>query len=126
MPHGGRETGHTTRGELSNLPPAKALVRHLLTATVCPGTQGFRELDEHPEDEQFRGIVVLRLDGGLFFATSDASEDRVREVALSTPVVAGIVLDCEGMDFIDSQAPGSSWRSWSSRSRQARRFGWPA
>ena len=68
-----------------------------------PGTQVFRELDEHPGDEQFPGVVVLRLDGGLFFATSDALEDRVREVALSTPGLTGIVLDCEGIDFIDSQ-----------------------
>jgi SulP family sulfate permease len=68
-----------------------------------PGTQVFRELDEYPGDEQFPGIVVLRLDGGLFFATSDALEDRVREVALSTPGITGIVLDCEGIDFIDSQ-----------------------
>ncbi len=68
-----------------------------------PGTQVFRELDENPSDEQFPGVVVLRLDGGLFFATSDALEDRVREVALSTPDINGIVLDCEGIDFIDSQ-----------------------
>jgi len=67
------------------------------------GTQVFRELDEHPADEQFPGVVILRLDGGLFFATSDALEDRVREVALSTPEITGIVLDCEGIDFIDSQ-----------------------
>jgi len=68
-----------------------------------PGTQVFRELEEHPDDEQFPGVVILRLDGGLFFATSDALEDRVREVALSTPDITGIVLDCEGIDFIDSQ-----------------------
>jgi sulfate permease, SulP family len=68
-----------------------------------PGTQVFRELDEHPEDESIPGVVVLRLDGGLFFATSDALEDRIREVALSAPDVNGIVLDCEGVDFIDSQ-----------------------
>jgi high affinity sulfate transporter 1 len=68
-----------------------------------PGTQVFRELDEHPEDERFPGVVVLRLDGGLFFATSDALEDRFREVALSTPAITGIVLDCGGIDFIDSQ-----------------------
>jgi anti-anti-sigma factor len=68
-----------------------------------PGTQVFRELDEHPEDERFPGVVVLRLDGGLFFATSDALEDRIREVALSAPDVTGIVLDCGGVDFIDSQ-----------------------
>ena len=68
-----------------------------------PGTQAFRELDEHPGDDHFPGVVVVRLDGGLFFATSDALEDRVREVALSTPEITGIVLDCEGIDFIDSQ-----------------------
>jgi high affinity sulfate transporter 1 len=68
-----------------------------------PGTQVFRELDEHPDDEQVPGVVVLRLDGGLFFATSDALEDRIREVAMSTPDITGIVLDCEGIDFIDSQ-----------------------
>jgi sulfate permease, SulP family len=67
------------------------------------GTQVFRELDEHPEDERFPRVVVLRLDGGLFFATSDALEDRIREVALSTSDIGGIVLDCEGIDFIDSQ-----------------------
>ena len=48
-------------------------------------------------------MVVLRLDGGLFFATSDALEDRIREVAQSTPGVTCVVLDCEGIDFIDSQ-----------------------
>ena len=68
-----------------------------------PGTEAFRELDEHPTDEQFPGVVVLRLDGGLFFATSDALEDRVRDVALSTPDITGMVLDCEGIDFMDSQ-----------------------
>ena len=67
------------------------------------GTQAFRGLDEHPGDEQFPGVVVLRLDGGLFFATSDALEDRIREVALTAPEITAIVLDCEGMDFIDSQ-----------------------
>jgi sulfate permease, SulP family len=68
-----------------------------------PDTRFFRELDENPGDEEVPGVVVLRLDGGLFFATSDALEDRVREVALSTPGITVIVLDCVAMDFIDSQ-----------------------
>jgi sulfate permease, SulP family len=77
-------------------PPMPVLARE-------PGTQVFRELDEHPGDEQFAGVTVLRLDGGLFFGTADALEDRVREVALSAPGSTAIVLDCGGMDFIDSQ-----------------------
>ena len=68
-----------------------------------PGTQVFRELAEHPDDEQVPEVVVLRLDGGLFFATSDALEDRVRELIHSTPGITGMVLDCEGIDYIDSQ-----------------------
>jgi len=77
-------------------PPTPVLARE-------PGTQVFRELDEHPGDEQFAGVTVLRLDGGLFFATADALEDRVREVALSAPGSTAIVLDCGGIDFVDSQ-----------------------
>ena len=46
-----------------------------------PGTQVFRDIEEHPEDETYPGITVLRLDGGLFFATAEALEDRVRELA---------------------------------------------
>jgi SulP family sulfate permease len=68
-----------------------------------PGTQVFRELDEHPDDEHYPGVVVLRLDGGLFFATSDALEDRIRALIQSTPRLTGLVLDCEGIDFVDSQ-----------------------
>jgi high affinity sulfate transporter 1 len=68
-----------------------------------PESRAFRQLDGNPGDEQFPGIVILRLDGGLFFATSDALEDRIREVALLTPDIRAIVLDCVAIDFIDSQ-----------------------
>ncbi len=67
------------------------------------GTQVFRELAEHPDDEQSPGVVAIRLDGGLFFATSDALEDRIRGLIHATPDVTGLVLDCGGIDFIDSQ-----------------------
>jgi sulfate permease, SulP family len=67
------------------------------------GTQVFRELAEHPTDEQFPGVVAIRLDGGLFFATSDTLEDRIRLEIDSNPTLMGIVLDCEGINFVDSQ-----------------------
>jgi sulfate permease, SulP family len=69
-----------------------------------PGTHVFRDLDENPGDETFPGIAVLRLDGGLFFATSQALEDRVRALAQDgSPPPCAVVLDFEGVNFIDSQ-----------------------
>jgi anti-anti-sigma factor len=68
------------------------------------GSHVFQELDAHPDGEQFPGILALRLDGGLFFATADALGDRIREVAVSAdPPLTAVVLDCQGIDFIDSQ-----------------------
>jgi high affinity sulfate transporter 1 len=70
------------------------------------GTQVYREIVEHPEDETFTGIDVLRLDGGLFFATTEALEERVRGLIDDARPPHAIVLDLEGVDFVDSQ--GSS------------------
>jgi SulP family sulfate permease len=66
------------------------------------GTQVFRDLDENPADETFPGIAVLRVDGGLFFATAEALEERVRELAHDGDQRA-LVLDLEGVNFVDSQ-----------------------
>jgi SulP family sulfate permease len=66
-----------------------------------PGTQVFRDLAENPGDEAFPGIAVLRLDGGLFFATAEALEERVRELADEGS--RALVLDLEGVNFVDSQ-----------------------
>jgi SulP family sulfate permease len=67
------------------------------------GTEVFRELDENPGDETFPGVVVLRLDSGLFFATSQALEDRVRALTEDGAPPRALVLDFEGVNFIDSQ-----------------------
>jgi high affinity sulfate transporter 1 len=67
------------------------------------GTQVFRDLEEHPDDETFPGIAILRFDGGLFFATADALEDRVRGLAVDGGPPRALVLDLEGVNFIDSQ-----------------------
>jgi sulfate permease, SulP family len=67
-----------------------------------PGTQVFRDVVENPADELIPGVTVVRLDGGLFFATADALEDRIRELVQSAHVRC-VVLDCEGINFLDSQ-----------------------
>lgn len=67
------------------------------------GTEVFRDLEEHPDDESFPGVAVLRLDGGLFFATAEAFEDRIRGLIEGTHRPHALVLDLEGVDFVDSQ-----------------------
>lgn len=69
-------------------------------------TQVFRDLEENPGDETFPGIPVVRLDGGLFFATAEALDDRIRGLLEGEPAARALVLDLEGVDFVDSQ--GSS------------------
>ena len=68
------------------------------------GTQVFRDLDEHPDDETLPGVAVLRFDGGLFFATAESLENRVRaDRRTATARSTALVLDLEGVNFIDSQ-----------------------
>jgi sulfate permease, SulP family len=68
-----------------------------------PGTQVFRDVTEDSGYETFPGIVVMRLDGGLFFATADALEERIRGlVAQSDEPTHALVLDLEGVDLVDS------------------------
>ena len=83
---------------------------HVATSPPMPvlgrerGTRIFRELDDHPDDETFPGVVVMRLDSGLFFATAQGLEDRVRELVESdADGASALVLDFRGIDFIDSQ-----------------------
>ena len=100
-----------------------------------PGTQVFRDLEEHPEDETLDGVVVLRVDGGIFFATSDALEDRIRTALLDPrPGSGGAALrwgqlrrlpgSCRGLgDHPDDRGVGrraASGRGASGRASRAR------
>ena len=69
-----------------------------------PGTQVFRGVDDHPGHETYPGLLVLRFDAGLFFASADALVDRLIELYhQADPKLHTIVLDFEGVNFIDSQ-----------------------
>ena len=47
--------------------------------------------------------MVVRLDGGLFFATAEALDNRIREIVLDGDSLRTLVLDLANTDFIDSQ-----------------------
>jgi sulfate permease, SulP family len=64
----------------------------------------FRDLIENPAYETYPGYAVVRLDGGLFFATAEALEERIRELALhADPPLRAVVLNVEGVEYVDSQ-----------------------
>lgn len=72
-----------------------------------PGTTTFRPLDEHPDDETYPGVFIMRFDGGLYFVTTEVLSDRLRDRAANAePPIDQVVLDFEAVNFIDSQGVG--------------------
>jgi sulfate permease, SulP family len=58
--------------------------------------------DRHPEAVTADGVVVVRVEGGLFFADADHVRDALR--AAAGPGVHGIVLDARSVPFVDVTA----------------------
>ncbi len=85
---------------LATTPDTKVLGR-------WPGTQAFGDVAEHDGLTTYPGVLVLRLDADLFFATSDPFEDAVRTQFMEAdPPPKVVVLNFEGVDFIDAQGSG--------------------
>jgi anti-anti-sigma factor len=69
-----------------------------------PGTQVFRGIKDHPEYETYPGLLVLRFDAGLFFASVDTLVNHlIYHHHRADPKIHTVVLDFEGVNFIDSQ-----------------------
>jgi high affinity sulfate transporter 1 len=69
-----------------------------------PDSTAFRPLADFPDGETFPGLLVMRFDGGLSFATSELLEDTVRNAVQSAQEpVTSVILDFAGVNFIDSQ-----------------------
>ncbi len=64
----------------------------------------YHGIDYHLDTSTFSGLVILRLDGPLFFATANGLRNRLREVTRDVdPPVKVVILDLEGTDIIDLQ-----------------------
>ncbi len=86
---------------LTSSPDMPVLGRH-------EGSQAFRNIEEDPDTVTYPGVLVMRIDVSLYFANSEAPEDRLRQlVAEADPPVHTIVLSFEGINFVDSQASES-------------------
>ena len=69
-----------------------------------PGTDGqFGDVEQHPKNTVDPAVVVLRVEGGLFFANADSLRQRVLSETGADGVHA-VVLDAETVAFIDVTA----------------------
>jgi high affinity sulfate transporter 1 len=67
-----------------------------------PGTKVYHSLDRFPDSETDPGLLIIRFDGPLFFATASSLRARIRELTADVdPAVKAIVLDMEGTNIID-------------------------
>jgi SulP family sulfate permease len=69
-----------------------------------PGTNVFRTVSkDHPEDESFSGLLILRLEGRVFFANAERIGEKMRPlIAEAKPRV--IALDLSGVSDIEYTA----------------------
>jgi high affinity sulfate transporter 1 len=69
-----------------------------------PGSSGqFASLERHAENAPVAGVVVLRVEAGLFFANADWVRARIGEAAARAGTRA-VVIDAETVSFIDVSA----------------------
>ena len=76
---------------------------HVAVLGRVPGTTDqFVDVERHPENRPVEGVVVLRVEGGLFFANADTVSKQIR--AHAREGAKAIVLDAETVPFIDVTA----------------------
>jgi SulP family sulfate permease len=76
---------------------------HVAVLGQVPGADGqYGDIRRHPENRQVPGVVILRLESGLFFANADAVRDAIR--AHAGPSTRAVVLDAETIPFVDVTA----------------------
>jgi high affinity sulfate transporter 1 len=82
----------------------RASIPHVAVLGRVPGTDGqWADAGRHPENETTPGVVVLRVESGLFFANAEAVRRVVRTHA-ETGGTRAIVLDGESMPYLDLSA----------------------
>ena len=81
----------------SNHPPVYAVARK-------PGTNVFRKRsDEHPEDESFPGLLLVRVEGRIYFGNAERVGDLlVPLIQAASPRV--VVLDCSAIFDLEYSA----------------------
>ncbi|MCP4166891.1 MAG: SulP family inorganic anion transporter [Chloroflexi bacterium] len=67
-----------------------------------PNSKVYHNIERHPESETEPGLVIIRFDGPLFFATATSLRERIRELTTDVvPAIKTVILDMESTSIID-------------------------
>jgi sulfate permease, SulP family len=81
----------------------------------------FEDVDRNPDVTAVPGVVILRVESGLFFANADVVRDHIRAKA-ADPNVRAVVLDAETIPAIDFTAAHMLIEVGSDLQRQGKRL----
>jgi high affinity sulfate transporter 1 len=68
------------------------------------GMPGYHDVRMHPDAKRLPGLVVFRFDAPLFFANARTFRDQIRELALTDPHPAWIIVAAEPITDVDTTA----------------------
>jgi MFS superfamily sulfate permease-like transporter len=70
-----------------------------------PGEEAYRDIRRHPEAITFPGLLIWRIGGDLFFASSGHLNEALKAaLAASRPLVKHVLVDADSVNFIDTSA----------------------
>lgn len=70
-----------------------------------PGTRDFASIAQRPDYETIPGTLIVRIDGGIFYANADAVKDRIAQLmAAADPPVTQLVVDLDNVGSLDIAA----------------------
>ncbi len=66
-----------------------------------PGTDSYRDVKRHPENEQIPGVLIFRLDASLFFANASTVHDKLIALVDKDPSIKLVVFDLADTPILD-------------------------
>lgn len=75
---------------------------HVASLGRVPGTSRYSDLERHPDNERMPGVLVVRVESGLFYFNVGHVRDEVRRlVAAAGPGLAAVVWDLSSSPAVD-------------------------
>jgi sulfate permease, SulP family len=76
---------------------------HIATLGKVAGTEQYSDTDRHPENKTVPGVVIVRVEGPMFFANAEGIEASLTANG-EEPGVRTVILDTETIPFVDISA----------------------